>query len=275
MCVINACINGIGDVLISCWYPAVQYFCLPIFVNYQVLELFNCNILPFTQDDILKYQRDKVLYPPIGSVTITDLLTDEYKSRLPRMVARAQLLGIKEIKKPVAKLTQEDWAEETLQKVNPDNKPLIILAPMASKKCREWLPNYWLTLADELDKMGLFTLAVYYKDCPYGELFPHRITGTTISHVASLLKRSSLVIGLDSGLAHLAGNLDVKTLALTGPTDLLCFVHHENTQTLTYAMECSGCYFQPNLFKPACSVGCGVMSRITPQIVINKVKGML
>ncbi len=45
------------------------------------------------------------------------------------------------------------------------------------------------------------------------------VTNESISYIASLLKSSSLHIGNDSGITHLAAALGVPTVALFGPTD--------------------------------------------------------
>jgi hypothetical protein len=45
------------------------------------------------------------------------------------------------------------------------------------------------------------------------------VRGRPVSYVASLLKSSSLYVGNDSGITHLASALGVPTVALFGPTD--------------------------------------------------------
>jgi ADP-heptose:LPS heptosyltransferase len=82
-----------------------------------------------------------------------------------------------------------------------------------------------------------------------------------------------LVVGNDSGPAHLAGTLGTPTLALMGPTRAACvFGHIPEVTPLAVSLEpaCAGCHFgRP--FRAACDQGCQALYALTPAAVLKEV----
>lgn len=68
------------------------------------------------------------------------------------------------------------------------------------------------------------------------------VAGRSVSYIASLLKSSSLHVGNDSGITHLASALGTPTVAVFGPTDPRIWgPYGNNTQIITPGYPCSPC----------------------------------
>lgn len=68
------------------------------------------------------------------------------------------------------------------------------------------------------------------------------VAGRSVSYIASLLKSSSLHVGNDSGITHLASAVGTPTIAVFGPTDPLIWgPFGSNTRIITSGYPCSPC----------------------------------
>jgi len=68
------------------------------------------------------------------------------------------------------------------------------------------------------------------------------VAGRPVSYIASLLKSSSLHVGNDSGITHLASALGTPTIAVFGPTDPRIWgPFGSRTQIITSGYPCSPC----------------------------------
>lgn len=97
----------------------------------------------------------------------------------------------------------------------------IALHPTSADVKRNWLPIQYLKLARLLKKRGFdVAFTVSAEEHPYwrhveeeGFSLPYF---TTLSETAYFLYESGFFIGNDSGLGHLASNLGVSTLTISG-----------------------------------------------------------
>jgi ADP-heptose:LPS heptosyltransferase len=66
---------------------------------------------------------------------------------------------------------------------------------------------------------------------------------TNLKELCYLLKESSLFVGVDSGIMHLASSLDIPVVGIFGPTDPF-YVGPQNrrSRVVREEMECSPCY---------------------------------
>ena len=99
---------------------------------------------------------------------------------------------------------------------------------------------------------------------------------TTLQQLAHLMKKSSLIIGIDSGPLHLAVALDCTCISIYGPVSEMSYgpystsrrqipVYHQNT-------PCHPCYKNfrmPNCENKLC------LQELTPSIVFNKISMLL
>jgi len=104
---------------------------------------------------------------------------------------------------------------------------VVALHPGSGGTAKRWPPDSFAALADAIRTWGLRSLLI---EGPQDAEVCAAVQAATplplpvarelsIESLAALLRRCSSYVGNDSGVSHLAGLLDVPTLALFGPTD--------------------------------------------------------
>ncbi len=153
-------------------------------------------------------------------------------------------------------------------------EPHVLLMPRASHPIRNWHPAYWTELAKILQDEGLRTPVLL---APDQDTAPYEHVGDIQNNLplpvlAAWVSSAKLVIGVDSFGVHLAGTLDVPTIALTGPTRSTVFQHLIDANsapfvTLTSEYHCTGCAFAHPPCQPYCSLGCRSLLTLAPEEV--------
>ena len=130
-----------------------------------------------------------------------------------------------------------------------------VFCPFTTRPQKHWIEERWRELANcIIDKFGL---TVVLLGGPDDEEAGERIakpdhpgilnmTGkTTIQQAGALIKSSSLLIGVDTGLTHMGFALDVPTISLFGAT--APYLNTEGTlgTVLYHPMDCSPCRRSP------------------------------
>jgi ADP-heptose:LPS heptosyltransferase len=149
-----------------------------------------------------------------------------------------------------------------------------VLAPAANRLPAQWGPERFAAVADGLHEAGIGALFVGRKEdeaivarALAAARFPHAsLCGeTTLAELAALLERASLLVGNDSGPAHLAAAVDCPTVAVFGPTDpALTFPYEDGERFVSvrapagHALPC---------FDAACRADHG-FSRVAPETVL-------
>ena len=157
----------------------------------------------------------------------------------------------------------------------------IIIFPAAAWSTRCWPICYYIDLAEHLTKIGASVAIVGSKSSDVEGFDCSWWWGFSISKVAAFIRRSNLIIGNDSGPAHLGSTIEIKTVAICGPTDgRIVFGHDANVLPVSLEPEilkCTGCHFSPRIgFREACRIGgCQALMRLTPERVLSVVRSML
>jgi hypothetical protein len=97
--------------------------------------------------------------------------------------------------------------------------------------------------------------------------------GFDLNQIAALMSLAKIVVGNDSGPAHLAGTIGVPTIVTCGPTRSDCvFGHIPEIIPLTNDEPplCAGCHFKPP-FRAACDQGCQALYALKPHTVLGRV----
>ncbi len=95
----------------------------------------------------------------------------------------------------------------------------------------------------------------------------------SIKESMSLVKNMDLVIGIDSGVIHMAAALDVPSILLHGPTSLVRWKpRSDKCVVLSKHFSCSPCCLQPGSTKYCKNRVSDCMEYLTPDIVINALK---
>jgi heptosyltransferase-1 len=119
----------------------------------------------------------------------------------------------------------DHWAADLIAELPPGHR-VCVLAPGAGWGAKRWPPERFGALAQQLQMMG-FTVMVNAprKDDPLAakvvaaSASAARIVVCNVTGIIALLRRTSLLVGGDSGPLHLAAALAVPLVALFGPTN--------------------------------------------------------
>ncbi len=168
-------------------------------------------------------------------------------------------------------------ADDFIEKNNPGSKKIIgfgIGAKFGSAK--EWLPLYYRELAHELvknynaviilfgtlketDSARYISQGLNHNDCI-------NLAGkTNIADLIAHINNCSMFIGNDSGLVHIAGALNKRTIAIFGSTSAKKTAPlGKNVKVISSCAECAPC------FKRVCSLGTmECMKEITVEKVLD------
>lgn len=148
----------------------------------------------------------------------------------PKTVQLAQVLGLHQVPLPVVWFSAEDDARAA--SLLTPGRPVIVLAPTANWAPKVWPAERFVSLFQRLAASSV-PGAVPAVIAGPGEAeaamaepvlraLPNAIDligRLSLAEIAALLSRSSLFVGNDSGLMHLAAASGVPTLGLFGPTN--------------------------------------------------------
>jgi heptosyltransferase-1 len=93
---------------------------------------------------------------------------------------------------------------------------------------------------------------------------------STLTQTASVIKHSSLLVGVDTGLTHMGIAFNVPTLALFGSTCPYTDTTRDNARVLIHKMECSPCRRNPT-----CNSEYTCMKYITIEEVMRNVREVM
>lgn len=142
----------------------------------------------------------------------------------------------------------------------------VLLFPQTHGPQRRWPISYWIDLAHLLQQRGLNPAVVLQeRDARLESRVPFWITGLSHPDLFALTVGARLVISSDSGPAHVAGTIGVKTLVLSGPTGKPTYAHLPEVDVMhRESPECSGCHYRGAAYRPACETGCSELYALTP-----------
>ena len=170
-------------------------------------------------------------------------------------------------------------------RIAPPDDPYILLAPFAAHRCREWGEANFARLAVELRSAGRKVEVVGAESDRerarevFGSLGFESQHGLSMPGLVRLVGGASLVIANESGIAHLAGLLEVPAIVPLGPTK------HEWTYDMAPTVtsispppgvKCQGCYWQrEGGLLPVCSKECSALRTIHVFQVAERAIGVL
>jgi ADP-heptose:LPS heptosyltransferase len=155
-----------------------------------------------------------------GAQHSLDFLADELERQLDITIVPEQ-----RIPRLVLRQASTVWANRFWIANDLEGERVVGLVPSSNMAIKRWPVREWLKLDAHLREMGLRTLLFCDKpDSPQAMAFreagsPALPVFTSLDHVAALLARCDLVVGVDTGLLHMAGALDIPWVGLFGPTN--------------------------------------------------------
>ena len=147
----------------------------------------------------------------------------------------------------------EKWASDFLSTLQIDReRPLIAIHPGSPIKIKRWVPERYAELADWLiARKGAEILFIGVKDeiriiteiQALMRAVSNNIAGkTTLTQLASILRKCNVFIGNDSGPMHLAAAVGTQTIGLYGPGDPTRFGPvGPKCQTIRRKLDCPPC----------------------------------
>lgn len=194
-------------------------------------------------------------------------------------------LGCEEGQKgPYLRLADEDWhkAGGLLQDYGVDeNHPIIGMAPGATYgPAKKWFPDRFAVLADRLKEEFSAQIILFGSEgdrettAAVQRRAMHPLIDlagvTDLRTAVSLIARCRLFISNDSGLMHVAGGMDIPTIAIFGSTNPLTTSPIGDKNTIIYrGVDCSPC------LKETCPTDFRCMNLISTDEVYRAVKRVL
>jgi hypothetical protein len=144
----------------------------------------------------------------------------------------------------------------------------VLIFPHCVCPPRTWPKNYFIELALLLQKAGL-AVKMVTEERDYQLLSFHGIYKKSWSYIAGAIQWADLVIGNDSGPAHLAGTIGTRALAIHGPTQERIYGYlPEVTSFRKKVLPCAGCHCLGDFPRGgACELGCAELYRTLPEDV--------
>ncbi len=155
-----------------------------------------------------------------------------------------------------------------------------VFCPFTTRPQKHWIEERWRELANRI--IDKFELTVVLLGGPDDEKAGGRIakpdhpsilnmTGkTTIQQAGALIKSSSLLIGVDTGLTHMGFALDVPTISLFGATAPYLNTEGTSGTVLYHPMDCSPCRRNPT-----CEGDYTCMKAISTDEVVRTARSLL
>jgi heptosyltransferase I len=173
----------------------------------------------------------------------------------------------------------ENSAHEILEKLKIRAR-YAVFAPFTTRPQKHWFEDRWEELAGLIyENFGLQSVILggkddYYsslcmKKAAHGQIF--NLAGqTSLGQSAAIIKNSSLLIGVDTGLTHMGAAFDCPTIALFGATCPYLYTAGERSSVIYNPMKCSPCRRNP-----VCDGDFTCMKSINPGDVLKEAVKLL
>lgn len=167
------------------------------------------------------------------------------------------------------------FADDFIKESGLDGETIVGFCPATTWVNKHWTPEGWTEVADLLgERFGVKSVIFGSKaDIPLAirirEAAAHKpeiaAGRTTLKQAGALMERCHAVIGVDTGLLHMAVALDRPAVGLFGASQWRCFLKKDNFIWVAKDFSCSPCRRHPTCDNVDC------MRAITGEDVINAV----
>ena len=166
--------------------------------------------------------------------------------------------------------------DRTLRIPRLDFPKYVLLAPFAAWESRDWPETHWRRLAWLLNEAGYEIVAIGTKDeaermeRTFNKSFAYWAIDHDPEWVMDTMLDAAAVIGLDSGMIHVAGLLGVPAVCIHAhlPPEFL-FSHAPTVKSITPTTGCVFCRWQEDRgFMEGCGTACSAMAVVGPEAVM-------
>jgi heptosyltransferase I len=148
-----------------------------------------------------------------------------------------------------------DFASEFFAETGLDVQKAVALCPATTWANKHWVAERWSEVADIVaERYGAQTVIMGSKaDTALARTIAEgarakpvlSVGRTTLKQAGAIMERCDAVIGVDTGLLHMAVALDRPTIGLFGASAWHCFTKKHNFVWVTKQFPCSPCYRHP------------------------------
>ena len=148
------------------------------------------------------------------------------------------------------------------------NSADVLIFPFSYSPVRTWPKSYFVELGLILRHHG-FSVKVVTEQRDYSFFMPfHCIVGESWNYIAAAMQSATVVIGNDSGPAHLAGTIGTPTIAIQGATTERIYSYlPEVISFRKKTMGCAGCHCLEPHWRASCECGCIELYKTFPEDV--------
>jgi heptosyltransferase-1 len=171
---------------------------------------------------------------------------------------------------------------DTARKVQAEciGEKYAVICPFTTRPQKHWFIERWAALSAGIhDSLGLPTVVLggprdvdgSRRIQALGKVRMHDLTGKmTLAQAAAVIKHSTLVVGVDTGLTHMGVAFDRPTIALFGATRPYLSTASPSSIVLYDELPCSPCRRSPT-----CNNEFTCMKSISVERILNAAKNLL
>jgi len=156
----------------------------------------------------------------------------------------------------------------------------MVICPFTTRPQKHWVESYWTVLAHRIqEEYGIKTVILGGSDnMVSGEkmaadrhgVMINQAGRTRLRQAAAIIRKASILIGVDTGLTHMGTAFNVPTIALFGSTRPYLETEHGNTRIIYKYLDCSPCGRNPT-----CGGAFTCMTSVTVDEVVTNAAGLL
>ncbi len=270
--------KGIGDLVVTCWLAhSAAAVGRELRINPRGLDTV-CHLLSVTAPVLTTADADNwAKTDGIGHrFEYAQVAQGRPMTRFGAWAQSLGLPGLQPVRPRYSEATDEaDWAEEAWAASAEPGQLRVAMFPEVAWLIRRWPPAYFIDLADMLKAKGAAIVMVGATKDMVSQMGSRWYAAFPLPRTAALMARADIVIGNDSGPAHLAGTIGTPTFVAAGPTDGdLVFAHDDNVRCVGLPpgrLACHPCHYAvARGYRDACKVGgCQALMTLTPDAVFD------
>lgn len=192
------------------------------------------------------------------------------KCREPRIARYCRNVGVRAPARPVLPALR-DHAE--VLAAGSDMRGVVAICPFSYGGDREYSTTGWRAVEAALRRDGYRVVVVHSDARRCWAFSSEKVAGVPPLRTAGVLLNAAAVLGIDSGLTHLAAALGTPTVVLEGPTNVAgIFAAYANVTRLAGPYPCSGCHWNGPWHRENCSPRCPSIQGVDPARVVEAAK---